>query len=95
MSQILKLILVGIFNTMFDLKSVFVFLVLKIHVLLYFSYIVGISVCLKNLDFGPELTFDPEHFCMSKFDCPGAFMALGPNFTLKVHEGTSNSKEKC
>ena len=32
-SQILKLILVGIFNTMFDLKSVFVFLVLKIHVL--------------------------------------------------------------
>ena len=61
-SQILKLILVGIFNTMFDLKSVFVFLVLKIHVLRYFSYIVGISVCLKNLDFGPELTFDPEHF---------------------------------
>ena len=59
-----KLILVGIFNTMFDLKSVFVFLVLKIHVLLYFSYMVGISVCLKNLDFGPELTFDPGHFCM-------------------------------
>ena len=36
-SQILKLILVGIFNTMFGLKSVFVFLVLKIHVLRYFS----------------------------------------------------------
>ena len=95
MWQILKLILVGLFNTMFDLKSVFVFLVLKIHILLYFLYIVRISVCPKNLDFGPELTSDPGHFCMSKFDCPAAFMALGPKSTLKLHEGTSNSKEKC
>ena len=42
-------------------------MVLKIHVLCYFSYIVGISICLKNLDFGPELTFDPGNFVCASF----------------------------
>ena len=35
------------------------------------------------------------NFCMSKFDCPAVFMALGPNSTLKVQQITSNSKKKC
>ena len=44
---------------------------------------------------GVLITFDPGHFCMSKFHCPAVFMAWERQTTLKVQICTLKSGEKC